>query len=87
MNYQFHEADDSCAPFPHRVLIKPARTVIIKGRLKNREIIYPRQVFVICAECDHWIVTKIPCECSQRCHELQEILASLIDSVTGGSVE
>lgn len=56
----FHDPDDSCAPFPHRVVI-------------TREL----ASFVICAECDHYIMTPVQCPCSQNCHYLGELLADL----------
>lgn len=69
----FHEADDSCAPFPHRVIYKPARTIVAR----NIPVTFPEQSFVICASCDHWILVGLPCACPQRCHDFGRMLLDL----------
>lgn len=71
----FHEADDSCAPFPHRVIIKQERTIVAH----NIPITFPEQRFVICAQCDHWILAMIACTCPQRCHDLGRMFLDLAD--------
>jgi len=75
----FHEADDSCAPFPHRVMVKPARTVPLK---REKTLVFTEQVYIFCAQCDHWILTRVRCDCSYKCHELGELLASLVDTAS-----
>lgn len=74
MAIEFHEPDDEHAPFPHRVVILEAKIVRVKY---HRTIHYQRQEFVICAECDHWINTNLSCDCSQKCHELGQLLLGL----------
>lgn len=74
---EFHEADDSCAPFPHRVLILPAREVKVRSGRKSRLVTYLEQRFILCAYCDHWIQVRIPCDCPNLCHSLQEVLDNL----------
>jgi hypothetical protein len=57
----FHDGDNEHVPFPHRV-----------------QVIRDGTEFIVCAECDHWITREVPeCSCSQRCHELARIIASL----------
>lgn len=82
MAVEFHEADDEHAPFPHRVIILAEKTVKIRFRYA---IHYPRQEFVICAECDHWINTNAPCKCPQRCHDLGALLREIDERNETGS--
>lgn len=87
MAVEFHEADDEHAPFPHRVVIRPA----IEKRIKGQGIIrLPKVEFVICAECDHWIMrVTYSCPCSQKCHELGEIIGNEthLSGVSPGRIE
>lgn len=73
MAITFHEADDECAPFPHRVIWKQARTIVAR----NIPITFPEQNFVICASCDHWILSNPPCVCPQRCHDFGQMMMDL----------
>lgn len=76
----FHDADDDHAPFPHRVIIIPERTVSLRDPYSRKLSIvtYPRREFVICAQCDHWIMRDASaCDCDYKCHELGELLAEL----------
>lgn len=73
MSTVFHEADDTCAPFPHRVLTSTP----VKVRIKGEWITRPPQIFIICAQCDHWILTSPECTCDYLCHDLGQLIASL----------
>lgn len=80
----FHEADDEHAPFPHRVIIMPAKTVNVRDPHTGRksQVTYPEQVFIICAHCDHWIrVQIVTCQCREKCHELAQLMAELGERV------
>jgi hypothetical protein len=73
----FHEADN-CAPFPHRVIIRPPRQSKQFGKLVD----LPEFRFAVCAECDHLIGRDVPdCDCDQRCHAQAEALE--LQSLTG----
>lgn len=94
MTMVFHGPDDEHAPFPHRVLIIKEKTVYItvSGTRVKRKVIRPRQKFVICSYCDHWIQRNIPtCDCPYQCHRIEEVLAGLasddVDSNEQGSQE
>lgn len=76
----FHDADDDHAPFPHRVLIIPESSVIVSipGTKGKREIHKPKQEFIICSNCDHWIGRDVTlCQCEYRCHALGILLAEM----------
>lgn len=79
----FHDIDDDHAPFPHRVIIIPEKTVTVRDPYQGRksQVTYPRQEFVICAMCDHWVSRyHLPCDCPYKCHELGLLLAEMARS-------
>ena len=80
MTMVFHGSDNNHAPFPHRVVVIQPRTVLVRDpdTRKIRKVTYPKQEFVICSNCDHWILRYVvSCECEYRCHGLGELLAEL----------
>lgn len=73
MSIVFHDADNDHAPFPHRILHSSEYITKICGMLT----IVPARIFVICAECDHWIMRPGDgCDCEQQCHQQARELGS-----------
>lgn len=64
------ERDDYHAPFAHRIVVPKTTLVMRDQNGKPYVVTNPSQpVFIICAECDHWIARIVPkCRCRMRCH-------------------
>lgn len=65
--------DDEHAAFPHRLVINSSRSINRILIAKTEDEIWEADnviVYVICANCDHWIGRIVQqCGCVWRCHD------------------
>ncbi len=67
MSIELHESDKH-APFRHKYITTPKRTIKLRGR--KEKVIRGGLHFIVCGFCRHWINRPLAekCKCPASCH-------------------